>query len=156
MSALITHSHHSGRPLVVPMDWVGGGLRALLAGHLLPESVSTVQFVCGPDEVGALTVNVLLSDTGHAVEKNILHPHLQTAFVRCFLRFWRRAVIEWPEAAEPPETWEWSSRTDGLVCRTRSPDVRASKLGRRVRVRHPLRVVTRRNSRRPYRYESSA
>lgn len=156
MSAVVTNDLHSHRPLVVPMDWVGGGLRTLLTGHLLPESVSTVRFVCGPSEVEVLTVEVLISDAGRVTQKSILHPQLQSAFVGCFLRFWRRAVIEWPEAAASPETWEWSTHTDGLVCRTRSPDVRASRLDRRVRVRHQLRVVTRRNSRRRSCYESSA
>ena len=150
-------AHPSHRPLVVPMTWVGGGLRALLSSHLLPEAVSNVQFVCGPDDVGALTVEVFTGEAGRPAVNNILHPRLQAPFARCFLRFWSRVVIEWPEADAPPETWEWFSGVEGLMCRTRSPDVRVSRVrGGRVRVRHPLRVVTRRERPQPYRHESSA
>ena len=156
MSAVVSNDLDSDRPLVVSMDWVGGGLRTLLTGHLLPESIYSVKFVCWPTELGVLAMEVLLCDAGRPTGKNILDPQLHSAFVGCFRRFWRRAVVEWPKADAPPETWEWSRHTDALVCATRSPDVSAAKLGGRVRDRHQLRVVMRRNSRRRCCYESSA
>jgi hypothetical protein len=155
------HAHDiscpSQRPLVVPMQWVGGGLRALLTGHLLPNDVANMQFVCGPDEEGVYVVEVLANAAARAPGSTIIQPQLQTAFAQCFLRFWRRAVIEWPHAAPPPETWEWSTRIDGLVCQTRSPDARVSaRRSSRRRVRRPLRVVTPRGTSGPSRHESSA
>jgi hypothetical protein len=145
------------RPLIVPMQWVGGGLRALLAARLLPDDVAIVQFVCGPDEDGVLAVEVLANAAAREPGSTVIQPRLQTAFAQCFLRFWRRAVIEWPQAAPPPETWEWSPRIDGLVCRTRSPEVRVcTRRFSRQRVRRPLRLVTPRGTSGPGRHESSA
>jgi len=147
----------SQRPLIVPMNWAGGGLRALLNGHLLPENVTNVQFVCGPNEEGVFVVEVLANATACAPGSAIVEPKLQTAFAQCFLRFWRRAVLEWPYGAPPPETWEWSTRSDGLVCRTRSPDSRTpTRRSLHRRARRPLRVVTPRGTSGPPRHESSA
>jgi len=155
------HAHDISRaprsPLIVPLQWVGGGLRALLTARLLPDDVANVQFVCGPDEGGVLAVEVLANAAAREPGSTLIQPRLQTAFARCFFRFWRRAVLEWPQATPLPETWEWSPRIDGLVCRTRSPDVRVSpRRFSRQPVRRPRRLVTPRGTSGPGRHESSA
>ena len=154
---LINVVHPSHRPLVVPMNCVGGGLRALLTAHLLPDAVANVQFVCASDEDGAVVVEVLINATARVPGRITIEPQLQIALAQCFLRFWRRAVVEWPRAAPPPETWEWSTKIDGLLCRTRLPDVRAST--RRTscrRDRRPVSIVTRQGRSGLHRNESSA
>lgn len=151
------NSFPARRPLIVPMQWVGGGLRALLTGRLLPDAVVNVNFVCRPEEGGAYVVEVLANALGRPPGSATIQAPLQVALAQCFLRFWRRAVIEWPRAAPPPETWEWSAQIDGLVCRTRSPEVCAST--RRTSClpdRRPVSIVTPQGRSGLRRYDSSA
>lgn len=115
MSAYRPSSGARVASLVLRPRSVGGGLRLLLHGGLLPENVGTVRFVCDVNENQGLHAQVIVFRRGVRVPVGELAPELRIALERCFVRLLHRLRLFKVGDAIPPTVWEWSAQSDALT-----------------------------------------
>jgi hypothetical protein len=112
------------RAVAVRHAIVGGGLRLLLKGGVLPVGVESLQFVCDLDEARGIRIIVIaLHGAGHFRTCGIA-DELRAALERCFLRCLNRTRPGWTPVYGQVDIWEWSAaRPDSLRHRSRSREV---------------------------------
>jgi hypothetical protein len=112
------------RAVAIPQPVVGGGLRLLLKGGVLPVGVESLQFVCDVDEARGIRITIMtLHGAGHFRTCEIA-DELRVALGRCFQRCLNRTRPGWAPVDGKVDIWEWSAaRPDSLRHRRRSREV---------------------------------
>jgi hypothetical protein len=112
------------RTSTVPLPEIGGGLRLLLKGGLLPKGVESLQFVCDLDEARETHITVVALHKTDAYPTCEIANELRMALESCFLRFLNRMRPSWGPTSGHADIWEWSaSRPNSLRHRRRRREV---------------------------------
>ena len=113
------------RTVAVSLPVVGGGLRLLLRGGVLPVGVESLQFVCDLDRERGMHITIIaLHEAGHSHTCEMADD-LRLALERCFLRFLnRRRRTDWAPLDGQVDIWEWAAaRPNSLRRRRRRREV---------------------------------
>lgn len=108
----------------VSLREIGGGLRLLLKGGLLPVGVESLQFVCDLDQARGVRTTIIALQGAGRFRTCEMGDELRLALARCFLRCLNRARPAWAPVDGQVDIWEWSAaRPDSLTYRRRRREV---------------------------------